>query len=61
VVANDRARRGYVRRSYGVDPENPDLYHLRIDTTVLDLDTCVDLIVTASRGRRPVAAATADG
>lgn len=47
--ANDRARRRYVRRAYGADPEDPDLYHLRIDGTVLDLDTCVDLIITAAR------------
>jgi cytidylate kinase len=48
---NDRARMGYVRREYGVDGENPDLYHLQIDSTVLDFDTCVDLIVAAAHVR----------
>jgi cytidylate kinase len=49
--ANDRARVEYVRRSYGVDGMDPDLYHLRIDSTALDLDTVVDLIVAASQSR----------
>jgi cytidylate kinase len=60
--ANDRARIGYVRRSYGIDPDNPDLYHLRIDSTALDLDTCVELIVAAacSRARQPVGTTAAE-
>jgi len=49
--ANDRARKDYVRDNYGVDPDNPDLYHLRLDSTVLDLDLCVELIVVAARAR----------
>jgi cytidylate kinase len=49
--AEDRARIRYVRDAYGVDGEEPSLYHLMIDSTALDLDTCVDLIVTASRAR----------
>ena len=48
---SDRTRIGYVRRAYGVDGEDPSLYHLMIDSTALDLDTCVDLIVTASQAR----------
>jgi hypothetical protein len=47
----DRARIGYVRRAYGVDGEDPRLYHLMIDSTALDLDTCVELIVTAAHAR----------
>jgi hypothetical protein len=47
----DRARIHYVRRAYGVDGEDPSLYHLTLDSTALDLDTCVDLIVTAARAR----------
>jgi hypothetical protein len=49
--ANDWARVDYVRRRYGVDPEDPDLFHLRLDSTALDLDACVDVIVAASRSR----------
>jgi cytidylate kinase len=49
--AEDRARIGYVRRAYGVDGEDPGQYHLMIDTTALDLGTCVALVVAASRAR----------
>ncbi len=49
--AEDRARIRYVSNAYGVDGLDPSLYHLMIDSTALDLDTCVDLIVTASRAR----------
>jgi hypothetical protein len=50
-TAEDGARIRYVRDASGVDGEDPSLYHLMIDSTALDLDTCVDLIVTASRAR----------
>lgn len=36
---SDRTRIGYVRRAYGIDGEDPGLYHLMIDSTALDLDT----------------------
>jgi cytidylate kinase len=49
--AEDRARIRYVRDAYGIDGQDPGLYHLMIDSTALDLDTCVDLIVAASRAR----------
>jgi hypothetical protein len=49
--AEDKARIGYVRRAYGVDGEDPGMYHLMLDSTALDLDVCVELIVTASRAR----------
>jgi hypothetical protein len=51
--AEDRYRIAYVRRVYGVDGEDPNLYHLMLDTTALELDTCVELIVTAARDRAP--------
>jgi cytidylate kinase len=51
LEANDRARREYVRRRYGVDGDDPGLYHLVIDSCAFDLDACVDFIVTASRLR----------
>ena len=31
VKINDRARRDYVRSAYGVDGDNPHLYHLMVD------------------------------
>ena len=49
--ANDRGRVEYVSRNYGLTGLDPDLYHLRIDTTALDLDTVADLIVAASQSR----------
>jgi MFS family permease len=42
----DRVRTDYVRRSYGRDPADPDLYDLTIDSTVVPLEACVDAIVT---------------
>jgi cytidylate kinase len=45
----DRAWESYVRYFYKTDPRDPRLYHLVIDTTVIPLATCTDLIVTAAR------------
>ena len=59
--ANDRARIEYVRRSYGVDPLDRDLYHLVLDSPGLGLDTCVDLIVAASAARRRQAPRAGNG
>jgi hypothetical protein len=55
----DEARISYVRRAYGVDGRDPSLYHLMIDSTALDVDTCVELIVAASRARTARARSTA--
>ncbi len=51
LEANDRARREYVRRSYGVDGDDPSLYHLVIDSCAFDLNACVEFIVAASQAR----------
>jgi cytidylate kinase len=48
VDAHDRARRDYVRSVYGIDGDDPALYHLMIDALSLGVDVCVDLIVAAS-------------
>lgn len=50
--SEDRARIEYVRGAYGVDGEDPALYHLMLDSTALDLDVCVELIVAASESMR---------
>jgi Cytidylate kinase-like family len=47
----DGTRMSYVRKVYGVDGADPALYHLMLDSTALDVDTCVELIVSASRSR----------
>jgi cytidylate kinase len=51
LEANDSARREYVRGRYGVDGDDPSLYHLVIDGTAFGVDACADLIATASRMR----------
>jgi cytidylate kinase len=51
VDANDRARREYVREFYGVDGDDPSLYHLVLDAIALGVDGCVELIVLASNFR----------
>ena len=48
----DRARAQYVRRLYRADIDDPELYHLQIDSTVVPLDVCAGLIVTAYRDGR---------
>lgn len=47
----DEARITFVKRAYGIDGNDPAQYHLVIDTSALDDDACVDLIVRASRSR----------
>jgi cytidylate kinase len=47
LADNDRAREAYVHHFYGADPNDLRHYHLAIDTTAIDLDTCVDLIAAA--------------
>jgi cytidylate kinase len=49
MKAADQARNSLVRRLYRVDPADPSLYHLVIDSTVISLDAVVDLILTAVR------------
>ena len=39
VVETDRNRKAYFRHFYSVDPDDVTLYHLTLDSTVLDLDT----------------------
>jgi Cytidylate kinase-like family len=48
---NDRARDAYVRHFYGADASDLRHYHLALDSTALDLDTCVDVIVQAAEAR----------
>jgi cytidylate kinase len=48
-VQTDRARNLFVRRLYRRDPEDPALYHLRLDTTVLALEEVVSLLADLSR------------
>jgi cytidylate kinase len=47
----DRAREAYGQQFYGVDPHEPSLYHLMIDSTAIALDACVELIARAAAAR----------
>jgi cytidylate kinase len=47
----DRARETYVERWYKVDPHDPRLYDLVINSTRISVDRCVDLIVLAASTR----------
>jgi cytidylate kinase len=48
----DQARDAYVRHFYGSDPRDISLFDLVIDSTSIDLDTCVELIVAAASCKR---------
>jgi cytidylate kinase len=49
--ASDVSREAYVKHWYQADPRDPKLYHLLIDSTSIDLDTCAEIIVLALAGR----------
>jgi cytidylate kinase len=44
----DRARTGFVKRLYRVDPTSPALYHLVLDPTVLGIDLAFDVVARAA-------------
>ena len=46
--STDAAREAYSRTFYGVSQDDPTLYHLSIDTTVISWDAATDLIVAAA-------------
>ena len=50
LADNDRAREAYFHHFYGADPNDLRHYHLAIDSTAIELDCCVDLIVAAADG-----------
>lgn len=45
----DAARAKYVQHLYGRDIDDPTLYHLQLNTPLLELDQCVAMIVGAYR------------
>jgi len=45
----DASRLRYVKQLYRIDPRDPSLYHLVIDSTILSIESCVDLIADAAR------------
>jgi cytidylate kinase len=51
LEGNDRAREAYVRHFYRCDPAEALHYHLVVDSTAFDVETVVDIVVTAARAR----------
>ena len=51
AAETDRAREGYVKHFYKCDARDARHYHLVLDSTALEFDTCADLIVAAARAR----------
>ncbi|MDA0173887.1 cytidylate kinase-like family protein [Solirubrobacter taibaiensis] len=47
----DRFRRAYLQDLYGIDPREPGVFHMTLDSTALSLDDCVDLIARAAGTR----------
>jgi cytidylate kinase len=47
----DRFRRAYIETLYGVDPHEPGICHVVLDSTAIPLDDCVELIVAAAAAR----------
>ena len=49
--ASDRGRCAFYRKFWRVDVENPNLYHISIDTSRLSYEVATDLIVAAVRAK----------
>jgi hypothetical protein len=54
----DRTHEAYFRQFYGVQIQDPALYHLVLDSTAIELDACVEIIARAAECLIP---ASADG
>ena len=50
IFARDKARAYYFNRFFGIDePDSPELYHLLINTSAVDLEYAADLVVQAAK------------
>ncbi len=47
----DKARDAYARVFFGARQDDPRLYHVMLDSTALSVQTCVEIIARAARGR----------
>jgi hypothetical protein len=47
----DSARGAYARVFFNVRQDDPRLYHVILDSTVLSVEACVDIIVRAAQDR----------
>ena len=48
---SDQAHAVYIRHFYRAALNDTSHYHLALDSTTIDLDACVEMIVTAARAR----------
>jgi cytidylate kinase len=51
LEASDKARTRYLRRSHGVRLDDPTLYHLTINTGLLDLSQAAELVILGFQQR----------
>ena len=49
LADTDRVRSLYVRRMFGRDWRDPELYHLMLDSTALEPDSCAAVVADAAR------------
>lgn len=47
----DRARETYARVFFGARQDDPRLYHLILDSTVLSLEACIEIVLRAAQDR----------
>jgi hypothetical protein len=45
----DRTHEAYFRQFYGLQIQDPALYHVALDSTAIDFDACVEIIARAAR------------
>lgn len=57
----DRFRRAYFEGLYGVNPRDPGVFHLVLDSTAIPLDDCVELIAGAARRKASASASRIAG
>jgi cytidylate kinase len=55
----DRAHEAHFRQFYGVQIKDPALSHVVLDSTSIELDACVEMIVRAAESLAPATAAAA--
>jgi cytidylate kinase-like protein len=50
----DRTHDAYLQQFYGADIDDPALYHLMIDSTVVPVDACADIVARAARAHASI-------
>jgi cytidylate kinase len=57
----DSTHEAYAEQFYGVNIHDPALYHVMLDSTAIDLDTCVEIVARAAQAlRMPTGQASID-